>query len=199
MDGIELDVQTTRDGVAVVFHDATLRRLTGETGRVAARTWRTLQKLRVQGTEPIPRLTEALSFVRGRAVVQIELKRGVVVAPVIRAIRRARAAGWVILASFEPGLVREAARLAPAISRMLISEGRGRADKLLRQMAAAGAAGLSLNYRAVRRRAFVKAIQAGGASLWCWTVNRPADMRRLAGWGVNGLLSDNPALLKRAV
>ena len=199
VDGLELDVQTTRDGVAVVFHDATLRRLTGEPGRVVAQTWRALQKLRVNRTEPIPRLVDVLRLTRSRTVVQIELKRGVVVAPVIRAIRTARAAKWVILASFEPRLVREAARLAPTIPRMLIAEGGGTAGQLLRRMVAAGAAGLSLNYRTVRNRGFVKTIQAGGASLWCWTVNRPADMRRLAGWGVNGLLSDNPALLKRGV
>ena len=105
----------------------------------------------------------------------------------------------MILASFEPGLVRSAARLAPAIPRMLITEGRELPGKLLRRMAALGAGGLSVNHRAVRSRAFVKAIQARGAVLWCWTVNRPVDGRRLAGWGVNGLLGDNPALLRRLI
>ncbi|MBI2813476.1 MAG: glycerophosphodiester phosphodiesterase [Opitutae bacterium] len=198
-DGIELDVQVTRDGVPAVFHDAGLRRLTGRPGRLADHTWRELKELRVAGTEPIPRLADALALVRGRAVVQIELKRGATVAPVVRAVRRARATRWVILASFEAPLVRAAAKLAPDIPRMLISAGRGGAGKLLRQMTAAGAGGLSLRHRAVRNRAMVAAIHAGGATLWCWTVNDAATARRLAEWGVGALIGDNPGLLRGAV
>jgi len=199
VDGIELDVQLTADGVPVVFHDASLRRLTGRSGRLADQTWRALEKLRVAGTEPVPRLAEVLSLVRGRAVVQIELKRGALVAPVVRVIRHARAEAWVILASFEAPLVGAARKLAPEIPRMLISEGRGGAEKLLRQMADAGASGLSLNHKAVRSRAIVRTVHAGGATLWCWTVNDAATARRLAGWGVDALLGDNPALLQGAV
>lgn len=54
VDGIELDVQVTADGVPVVFHDAHLRRLTGRPGRVTNHTWRNLKKLRVAGSEPFP-------------------------------------------------------------------------------------------------------------------------------------------------
>ena len=199
VDGIELDVQVTRDGVPVVFHDATLRRLTGQPGRLAGKTWAEQKKLRVHGTGRIPRLADVLALVRGRAIVQIELKRGAVVAPVVRAIQRAKAARWVNLASFEPELVRAAARLAPAVSRTLISEGCVGAETLLRQMTAARASGLSLHHSAVRSRAFVGRIHRRGATLWCWTVNDARTAHRLAGWGVDGLLSDNPALLRRVV
>jgi glycerophosphoryl diester phosphodiesterase len=199
VDGIELDVQVTREGVPVVFHDDTLRRLTGQPGRVTGKTWPELEKLRVAGTEPIPRLADVLALVHGRALVQIELKRGAVVPPVVRAIRHARATGWVIFASFEAGLLAEAHRLAPKIPRMLIAEGRGGTKKLLPRMNAVGASGVSLNYRAVRRRALVNAIHTAGATLWCWTVNDARTARRLAGWGVDALVGDNPALLKRTV
>ena len=198
-DGVELDVQLTADGVPVVFHDASLRRLTGRRGRLARLDWRELKKLRVAGAERIPRLSEVLALLRRRAVVQIELKRGAAVAPVLRDIQRAKAVRGVILASFEPELVREARELAPEIPRMLISAGRSRREKLLRQMVAAGADGLSLNYKAVRTRALVNAIHAAGATLWCWTVNDAGAARRLAGWGVDGLIGDNPALLRAAV
>ncbi len=198
VDGIELDVQVTRDGVPVVFHDYSLHRLTGTRGRLTAKTWPALKKLRVHGTEPIPRLVEVLALVRGRAVVQIELKRGARVAPVIRAVRRARAVKRVILASFEPGLLRTARRLAPRIPRMLIAEGR-HLPRLLRAMTSLGAKGLSLNHTAVRQRAVVDEIHVGGGTLWCWTVNSAPAMRRLAGWGVDAILSDNPALLRRTV
>lgn len=199
VDGIELDVQLTADGVPVVFHDTSLRRLTGRPGRLANQTWCQLEELRVADTEPIPRLADVLSLVRGRAVVQIELKRGAAVAPVVRVVRHAGAGPWVIFASFEAPLVGEAARLAPEIPRMLIAEGRGGPKKLLRQMAAASASGLSLNHKAVRNRAMVVAIHAGGAVLWCWTVNDATTARRLAGWGVDALLGDNPGLLRGVV
>jgi len=198
-DGIELDVQVTRDGIPVVFHDLTLRRLTGQPGRLTAKTWAGLKKLRVLGSGRIPRLADVLALIRDRAIVQIELKRGAVVAPIARVIRLAKAARWVNLASFEPDLVRAAARLAPAVSRTLISEGSGGAKKLLRQMVAADASGLSLHYSVVRSRAFVGRIHRSGATLWCWTVNDARTARRLAGWGVDGLLGDNPALLRRVV
>jgi glycerophosphoryl diester phosphodiesterase len=198
-DGVELDVQVTRDGVPVVFHDATLRRLTGQPGRLAGKTWAEVQKLRVRGAGKSPSLASVLTLVRGRAVVQIELKKGTKVAPVVRVIRRAWAARWVILSSFETGLLRQAARLAQKVPRLLISEGRGGAENMLRQMAAVRASGLSLNYRAVRSRTLVERIHRQGATLWCWTVNDARTARRLAGWGVDGLVGDNPALLKRVV
>jgi glycerophosphoryl diester phosphodiesterase len=179
-DGIELDVRVTRDGVPVVFHDASLRRLTVSRGSVARRNWRELAGLRVRGTEPIPRLVEVLRLTRGLVVVQIELKAGPV-APVVRAIRQARATEWVILASFESRLVAAARDLAPAIPRMLISEGR-EAPAVF-----------------VRSAAWVRHFHARGLAVWAWTVNDAATARQLAEWGIDALLGDDPALLKNAV
>ena len=121
VDGIELDVQVTGDGVAVVFHDSTLLRLTGTRGRLADQTWPELRKLRVGG-EPIPTLADALSLTRKHAILQIEIKKGVPVAPVLAAIRRTASTGNVILASFEHDILREAATLAPKLPRMLIAD-----------------------------------------------------------------------------
>jgi glycerophosphoryl diester phosphodiesterase len=198
VDGIELDVHVTRDGVPVVFHDDRLYRLTGSRGRITGKTWAELRPLSVQGREPIPRLTDVLRLTRGLAVVQIELKSGPV-APVIRAIKAAHAIEWVILASFDMRLVAEARELAPAIPRMLISEGRRAPAVLVRQLATCGAAGLSVNQRAIRSAAWVHHFQARGYAVWSWTVNDPAVAGRLAGWGVDALLGDDPALLKSAV
>ena len=198
VDGIELDVRVTRDGVPVVFHDAALRRLTGASGRLAGKTWAELRLLRVRSREPIPRLTDVLHLTRGLTVVQIELKSGPV-APIIRAIKAARAADWVILASFDQRLVREARKLAPAIPRMLISDGRVAPALLVRRLAACGATGLSVNQRAVRSAAWVRHFQMRGYAIWSWTVNDPPLARRLAGWGVDALLGDDPALLKSAL
>ena len=196
-DGIELDVQLSRDGVPVVFHDPNLLRLTGQRGRLAARTWPELKKLHVLGSkEGIPRLVDVLAFTRRRIVVQIELKRGADVASVVAAIKKAKARAWVILASFELSLVCEATRLAPTIPRMLISDGRRSVATLIRQLTTCEAHGLSVNYRAVRKAVYAARFQARGFVVWCWTVNDAATARRLVAWGIDGLLGDNPALLK---
>jgi glycerophosphoryl diester phosphodiesterase len=144
-------------------------------------------------------LVDVLRLTRSRVRVQIELKAGTAVAPVIQAIWSARAKNWVILASFDAGLVRDALQLAPAVPRMLITEGRIRPGTLVRQLLALRACGLSVNHRAVRDAAWVQYFQSRGYVVWCWTVNDAPAARRLAGWGVDGILGDNPALLRRAV
>jgi glycerophosphoryl diester phosphodiesterase len=73
--GIELDVQITADGEAVVFHDHGLLRMTGDGAHVRDRTLAELRGLRLAGTdEAIPTLSEALVEIGNRALVHIELK-----------------------------------------------------------------------------------------------------------------------------
>ena len=73
--GIELDVQLSRDGVVMVFHDYTLIRMTGKDGKVAEYDAAELQKLSLANTEQkIPTFSEVLSLVNGRAPLLIELK-----------------------------------------------------------------------------------------------------------------------------
>jgi len=199
VDAIELDVHVTRDGVPVVFHDDTLPRLTGARGRIAARNWADLAALRVRGAEPIPRLVEVLRLTRTRTVVQIEIKPGVPVPPVLRAVKAAGALKAVIFASFAPGVLRAARELAPAAPRMLISDGRRAPSSLAAQLAICQANGLSVNHRAVRDAAWLRYFQARGYAVWCWTVNDARRARQLAGWGVDGLVGDNPALMQRVV
>ncbi len=199
-DAIELDVYLTRDEVPVVFHDDNLRRLTGTRGRLSGKTWLELKPLRVRKSdEGIPRLADVLAVTRRRIVVQIELKRGTPVAPVIAVIKKARAASWVILASFEPSIFAEAAKLAPTIPRMLISEGRRSLVSIARQLKACEAHGLSINHRAIRTAADAAFFQVRGFSVWCWTVNDARAATRLINCGIDGLLGDNPALLKRLI
>jgi glycerophosphoryl diester phosphodiesterase len=73
--GIELDVQLSADGEAMVFHDDTLARMTGAEGRIGDRTAADLQELRLAGSdERIPTLLETLALVGRRAMVHVELK-----------------------------------------------------------------------------------------------------------------------------
>ena len=73
--GIELDVQLSADGEAMVFHDDDLERMTGAAGRIADYTAADLGQMRLNGSdERIPTLVEALVEVGHRAMVHVELK-----------------------------------------------------------------------------------------------------------------------------
>lgn len=73
--GIELDLQLSKDGVVMVFHDDTLKRLCGVSGRIQDLTCAELKRLRLCGTaETIPSLSEVLSLVRGKVPLMLEIK-----------------------------------------------------------------------------------------------------------------------------
>ena len=75
--GIELDVQLSRDGKVVVFHDDTLDRVTGVVGRVDSYDWEDLRKMHLCGTdETIPLFTEVLANIKGAGPLIVELKTG---------------------------------------------------------------------------------------------------------------------------
>ena len=73
--GIELDVQATADGQAVVFHDEWLHRLTKDQGMVRGRTAAELARIRLRDSkETIPALPEILALIAGQAPLLIEVK-----------------------------------------------------------------------------------------------------------------------------
>lgn len=75
--GVELDVQLSRDGIPVVFHDDTLNRVCGVEGRVGDYTYEELRGLRLCGTDQrIPRLEEVLKLVDGLVPLIVEMKAG---------------------------------------------------------------------------------------------------------------------------
>jgi glycerophosphoryl diester phosphodiesterase len=73
--GVELDVQLSADGEAMVFHDDDLKRMTGAEGRIGDRTAADLAQLRLAGSdETIPTLLDTLALIGRRAMVHVELK-----------------------------------------------------------------------------------------------------------------------------
>lgn len=73
--GIELDVQLTKDGHVVVFHDYTLDRVCGEKGKLADMTLEELRGYRLLGTDQgIPTLEEVLAVVDGQVPLLVEIK-----------------------------------------------------------------------------------------------------------------------------
>ncbi|MBV7380399.1 glycerophosphodiester phosphodiesterase family protein [Maritimibacter dapengensis] len=125
--GIEIDVQLSRDNVAMVFHDYDLKRLTGVTGPVRMRSVADLAEIPLIGRdEGIPTLAEVLTLVDGKVPVLIEIKdqdgaMGPNVGPLESSVIRALDGyeGPVALMSFNPHAVRALAEGAPHIPRGL--------------------------------------------------------------------------------
>ena len=75
--GIELDVQLSKDGEVVVFHDDTLNRVCGVDSRVDEKTLQELREMSLCGSEySVPLFTEVLDVIDGRGPLIVELKTG---------------------------------------------------------------------------------------------------------------------------
>jgi glycerophosphoryl diester phosphodiesterase len=195
--GIEIDLQPSADGAAMVFHDATLDRLTAETGPVRARSAAELSRIPLRGSgDMIPTLGEVLARIAGRVPLVIELKDqsgqmagtdGVLEAATAAALQGYR--GPVAVMSFNPGMVAQMAGIAPAIPRGLVTcawheadaPGLPEADRArLRAIPDArrtGAAFVSHDWRDLARPR-VSELKAAGLGVLCWTVRSPDDERQ---------------------
>lgn len=130
--GIEVDVQATADGHAVVFHDDTLDRLTEAHGPVAAMTLAELKRVTFRETaDRFWTLDDCLDLVAGRRALTVEVKssfRGdLAVAEKVATIVGARG-GPVVVESFDPRVLRIMRRLAPKVPRGVVGEAFGDAD-----------------------------------------------------------------------
>jgi glycerophosphoryl diester phosphodiesterase len=124
---IECDVQETADGEAVVFHDFTLDRLTGETGRVASRTAADLSGIRIAGSaeDRIPTLRAFLDRIAGRVPLVVEIKSAFDGS--VSLTRRtyevlAGYSGPVCVKSFDPAVVASVRAIAPDLTRGIVAE-----------------------------------------------------------------------------
>ncbi|MBQ9801935.1 MAG: glycerophosphodiester phosphodiesterase [Clostridia bacterium] len=121
---IELDVQLSRDGEVMVFHDYTLTRMCGREKKLADLTAAELGALSLDGTpETIPTLSEVLDAVDGRVPLLIELKGesgNTALCPAVAAILDRYAGEWCV-ESFNPLLLRWFKKHRPHAVRGLLS------------------------------------------------------------------------------
>lgn len=114
--GIELDVQLSRDGEVMVFHDYTLARMTGHDGKLSDHNADELATLRLADTaEHIPTLAEVLALVDGQVPLLVELKGesfNTALAPKVAAMLAAYR-GRYCIESFNPLLLRKMRQLLP--------------------------------------------------------------------------------------
>lgn len=199
---IECDIQPASDGTPMVFHDYDLRRLTGQSGRIAARTPEDLQGLTLLGGEDtIPTLAEVLALVAGRVPLLIEIKdQDGAMGPSVGALERRVAevlkgyAGPVALMSFNPFSVAALAEAAPDLPRGLTTSAYKSEDwplipasvrdrlRAIPDYDATGASFIS-HEAADLDRPRVADLKAAGAAILTWTIRSPeadAAARRIA-------------------
>ena len=214
--GLELDVHLSRDGVVVVHHDCMLERTTNLQGPVAERTAGELSRadagffFRDGGGFPfrgrgigVPALADVLLKYRDARII-LELKGdGVDLGrATVEAVRAAGAIDRVCLGAFGARGLRAARTLEPALATS--ASGSEVRWALYRSwcrwpVSRVRYAGYQIPEWAGRTHVvtprFVEAAHRAGLGVQVWTVDEPADARRLLGWGVDALITDRPDLM----
>lgn len=200
--GIEIDLQLSSDGEAMVFHDYDLGRLTAEAGAIRQRTSADLQNIQLLGgASGIPTLPEVLAVIKGRVPLLIEIKDqdgglGSNVGPLEEATARALEGYSVPIAlmSFNPHSVAKMAELCPDIPRGLTTCAYTKDDfplikatrlAELKDMSDVGASDCCFisHDRKDLDNPRVAALKDQGIHILCWTIKsaqQEVDARRVA-------------------
>lgn len=185
--GIELDVQISGDGQAMVFHDEWLHRLTDEQGMTRARTAAELARIRLRGSkETIPSLPEILALIAGQAPLLIEVKSpNREVGALCRAVSGALGGymGPVAVMSFNPEVGRWFAKHDPARLRgLVVTEEKKPWRGLLKRRLSlwrSRADFLAYDIRDLPSR-FAEGARRRGLKVTTWTVRTLAERARAA-------------------
>jgi glycerophosphoryl diester phosphodiesterase len=207
-DALEFDVRTTRDGIPVLMHDATLDRTTNGHGPLSAFSLAELRTLDAGRavTQPmnaqIPALEQVLDRF-GRLPLVIEIKDVGAIAPTVALIRRFGLTDRVVIGSSETRVMnqlyatglhacasmRDALRLLPyAVS------GRTPPPQPYRVLS------ITPRFRAIPIPVvrLAGAARRAGVTTHVWTVNEPSLATRFWRGGVNGIITDDPGAMIRA-
>jgi len=211
-DAIELDVDLTRDGHVVVMHDATIDRTTDGHGRVADLTLAEVRRLEAGAWkaaafsgERVPLLEEVFEALGQRMLINVEIKgmslRGSgIEAKVAALIEKHGLIDRALVSSFNPFALRRAKYLNPRLACGLIY-----APDLPIFLRDAWLAplipGLDARHphHSQVNQVLVDRFHARGWAVNVWTVNQAGIARTMAEAGVDGLMGDDPVLIRQAL
>jgi glycerophosphoryl diester phosphodiesterase len=223
VDAFELDVHATRDGTIVVLHDPTLDRTTDATGPVRDRTWAELQEVdaghwfttggatfpfRGRGVR-IPSLAEL--FARfPEACFNIEVKQAdpEIARDVVQLVFLYQLAPRVVLAAEHHEImeqIRAAAEdgIATSYSSMEVADFvfKLRDGNLAEHRSPGRALQIPASFNGIDlvTADTLRAAHDRGLEVHVWTVNDRDEMDRLLEMGVDGIISDLPAIARQAV
>jgi glycerophosphoryl diester phosphodiesterase len=185
-DGVEFDVRASADGVPILLHDPSLRRVFGRREHGAELTAAELSAIGV------PTLAEALTVLPTTVFLDVELKEDVV-DETIDLLREARGdpPAAVVVSSFETGVLRRLHERAPAWPSWLNALDVGK-DTVVRAVRA-GCTGIAAEWRSIDERAIRRAEDAD-LVVAGWTVTRRLTAERLAELGVVAICVEGAAL-----
>jgi glycerophosphoryl diester phosphodiesterase len=202
---IEFDVKLTSDRQVIIIHDQTLNRTTNGSGPVKTQSLAALRELDAGSWksteycgEKIPTLDEVFEAVGKKLLINVELTNYAtpfdgLVHEVAALVKKHGLQERVIFSSFLPTNLVIARRLLPSVPRgQLIDEG----NAGWWQRFAANFMSLDAEHPYTKdvTAELVKRAHSKGRRVHVWTVNDPADMRRLRALGVDGIFTDDPLL-----
>ena len=180
-DGFEFDVRLAGTDRAIVCHDPKVGRIT-----VSRATRRQLVHL--------PSLDDVLHRYAHRAFLNIELKVKGLETIVLEALREHQPERECVVSSFIPDVVMEVKARSAVVHVGIICEKKSQLTQWNK---------LPVEYVIVHEsligHKLVKEIQGARKRIFAWTVNDKNSMVRLAGWGVDGVISDDTQLLVRTL
>jgi glycerophosphoryl diester phosphodiesterase len=195
---LETDVHASRDDVVYAFHDTSLGRVTDRRGRIRDLDAAEIDRARIGGREPIPRLAELFEeFPDARF--NIDVKEDSAVEATVRLIETTNAHDRVCVAAFSTDRIRRLRRLlgprvATSMGTSEVARLRFSVWPLRRRAVHGGAACVQVPYRfgrlIVTTPAFVAQAHRYGLQVHVWTVNDEQDMIELLDLGVDGIITD---------
>ena len=219
-DMIELDVSLTRDRIPVVIHDNTLDRTTNGSGPVSEHTLTELKNLdagcwfstKFRG-EAIPTLEELLMSVKGRVIVNIEIKQVSIESPTIpdgietqicKMVEKLEMVDSVLISSFEHSYFARIQRWYQNQGKFTFPKIAPLQEEPLSEELALGLCSLQSAYSFHPDENFVtpsliETLKADGFRIFPYTINKEKRMEQLIQWGVTGIISDEPELVWKVI
>jgi glycerophosphoryl diester phosphodiesterase len=201
-DGVEVDVRLTADGEPVCHHDPGLRRTARDRRLVASLNHRALP--RIDG-HVIPRLSDVVDLVgdRGRLVVELKTAQwpagasAAVVDTVARTLARHRLHD-VVVSSFDRLRVKQMRQHGLGVRTALLGRPGVPLGVVLRRALQDGHQEAHPHLASVLARLNLVAVTPS-IDVVAWTVDRPAELARLAAAGLVAAICDDPIAARRAV
>ncbi len=203
---VETDVQLTRDGVPVLFHDTTLERIADDPRSIGDLTYDEVSRLDAGSWyshdfagERIPTLEAFLDALRERDAARalVELKADWTPTDVRRVVDLVEARGLrsrVVLQSFSIETLQSLQKVSPATPRiMLIRELPADPVPLATYLGVIGFGTTAASVTAVPGA--LEAAHAAGIAVLCYTLNSRERWQEVSALGVDGIITDQPSEL----
>jgi glycerophosphoryl diester phosphodiesterase len=199
---LETDVHVTADGVLLAFHDDRLDRVTDRTGLIRELPYREVKQALVDGREPIPLLRDLLdAFPDAR--INIDCKHDSAIDALVDVVDETGAHERICLGAFSDrrlGVLR--ARLGERVATSLGPKGVARLRSASYGLPSGRFAAACAQVPTGRGRVtlvderFVRTAHRRGLAVHVWTIDDADEMHRLLDLGVDGIMTDRPAVLK---